>query len=142
MPLTPGRRMGGQGGFTLIELLIVVVIIGVLAAIAIPQFSSTKEKAFDASARTDLRNLVSAQETYFAGEGEYAEDLPALEAETRFNSTTGVEISMDRPDAVSYRADASHEQSSSCFRVEMGSGAQQEIVRVEGSASGGGECAG
>ena len=53
-------------GFTLIELLIVVVIIGILAAIAIPQFASTKEKAFDAGAKSDLRNLMTAEEAYFS----------------------------------------------------------------------------
>ena len=56
----------GRSGFTLIELLIVVVIIGILAAIAIPKFSNTKEKAYVASMRGDLRNLVTAQESYIA----------------------------------------------------------------------------
>ncbi|MFN2565760.1 MAG: type IV pilin protein, partial [Gemmatimonadaceae bacterium] len=49
-------------GFTLIELLIVVVIIGILAAIAIPKFASTKEKAYVTAMRSDLRNMMTAQE--------------------------------------------------------------------------------
>ena len=51
-------------GFTLIELLIVVVIIGILAAIAIPKFSKTKERAYVASMKSDLRNLATNEETY------------------------------------------------------------------------------
>lgn len=58
--------MRNEKGFTLIELLIVVVIIGILAAIAIPQFASTKEKAFDAGAKSDLRNLMTGEEAYFS----------------------------------------------------------------------------
>ena len=58
-------------GFTLIELLIVVVIIGILAAIAIPKFASTKEKAYVATMKSDLRSLVMAQEVFLADNGTY-----------------------------------------------------------------------
>lgn len=54
----------GRKGFTLIELLIVVVIVSILAAIAIPKFSSTKEKAYVSKMKADLRNLATAQEAY------------------------------------------------------------------------------
>lgn len=58
--------MYNRKGFTLIELLIVVVIIGILAAIAIPKFAATKDKAKLASIKTDLRNYMTAQEAYFS----------------------------------------------------------------------------
>ena len=64
--------MTNRKGFTLIELLIVVVIIGILAAIAIPKFANTKEKAVVASMKSDLRNLVTAQESFFSDNQDYA----------------------------------------------------------------------
>ena len=53
-------------GFTLIELLIVIVIIGILAAIAIPKFGKTREKAYFKAMASDLRNLQAQQELYFS----------------------------------------------------------------------------
>ena len=64
-------------GFTLIELLIVVVIIGILAAIAIPKFAATKDKAKLASVKTDLRNMMTAQEAYFSDFATYTGSLPS-----------------------------------------------------------------
>lgn len=70
--------MLNRKGFTLIELLIVVVIIGILAAIAIPKFANTKEKATVASMKSDLRNMATAQEGYYADFNTYTNSLAAL----------------------------------------------------------------
>ena len=64
-----------QAGFTLIELLIVVVIIGILATNAIPKFAATKEKAYVAAMKSDLRNLVTVEEAYLAEHSTYTTSL-------------------------------------------------------------------
>jgi prepilin-type N-terminal cleavage/methylation domain-containing protein len=86
--------MRSRQGFTLIELLIVVVIIGLLAAIAIPKFANTKEKATVTSMRSDLRNLATAQEGYWVENRVYyggvIPNLPTFQ----FQTTTGVTITI------------------------------------------------
>lgn len=66
-----------QKGFTLIELLIVVAIIGILAAIAIPQFSAYRQKAYNSASNSDVKNLKTGMEAYMAENQEYP---PALDA--------------------------------------------------------------
>ena len=65
-------RRSMKKGFTLIELLIVVVIIGILAAVAIPKFSNTKQRASRSAGIADMRNLATAQEGFFADSNRYA----------------------------------------------------------------------
>jgi type II secretion system protein G len=80
--------MGNRKGFTLIELLIVVVIIGILAAIAIPKFAATKDKAKLASVKTDLRNLMTAEEAYFSDYATYG-TFAQLQTASAFSLSTG-----------------------------------------------------
>ncbi len=60
---------GKEQGFTLIELLVVVAIIGILAAIAIPQYATYKQQAADSKAKSDLHNMATAMEAYYGSNG-------------------------------------------------------------------------
>ncbi|MFL5493050.1 MAG: type IV pilin protein [Gemmatimonadales bacterium] len=71
--------MSSRKGFTLIELLVVVLIIGVLSAIANPRFAGTKERAVLGSMKSDLRNLVTAQEEFFSDHQTYASEVGPTE---------------------------------------------------------------
>ena len=112
-------------GFSLIELLIVVVIIGVLAAIAIPRFSNTKEKAFDAAAKSDLRNALSAEEAYMYDHQSYA-GLASLTITTSSGVLLGGGGS-----ASGFHLTAKHTASPATWVVTVGSGTSTEgkIVR-------------
>lgn len=67
------KALRNDEGFTLIELLVVVAIIGILAAIAIPQFAAYRQRGFDAQANSDLRNAATAEEAYFATNSTYVD---------------------------------------------------------------------
>ena len=64
-------KLRSRKGFTLIELLIVVAIIGILAAIAIPQFSAYREKAYNSASTSDLKNAKTVYEAFFADNQKY-----------------------------------------------------------------------
>jgi prepilin-type N-terminal cleavage/methylation domain-containing protein len=88
-------------GFTLIELLIVVVIIGILAAIAIPKFADTKKKAYITAMKSDLKNMVPSAEAYFSDNNTYV----GYAAPT---GSAGVTLSVTAATATGWAGSATH----------------------------------
>ena len=85
-------RLRNQSGFTLIELLVVVAIIGILAAIAIPQFAAYRKRGYEAQVKSDLRNAATAEEAYFTQYFSYKSGTLANGTPTGFNKSTEVNL--------------------------------------------------
>ena len=85
-------RLQSESGFTLIELLVVVAIIGILAAIAIPQFAAYRKRGHEAQVKSDLRHAAVAQEAYFAANSTYKAGTMTSGTPPGFNATTGVTV--------------------------------------------------
>ena len=83
--------MSNKQGFTLIELLIVIVILGILAALAIPKVSNMTYRSYFAAMEADLKNLASQQEIYYASEYSYT----AEKSDLAFISSRDVSISVN-----------------------------------------------
>jgi type IV pilus assembly protein PilA len=137
-PTTPsqGATMRNRNGFTLIELLIVVVIIGILAAIALPKFGETRQRAYVSAMQSDLRNLQTAQEmhysspppleyTYFAGTL-----LPNVPNEVLgFTASSGVSIVVTADNAAgTYQATADHVAADTQCVLSVGGQGSQGII--------------
>ena len=108
--------LSNRKGFTLIELLIVVVIIGILAAIAIPKFANTKEKAYVAAMKSDLKNMSTAQEAYFSDFQVYTTTLSA----SQFNNTAGVTVTVGSASGTSWAASATHSSTTKTCAITYG----------------------
>ena len=82
-------RLKSEGGFTLIELLVVIAIIGILAAIAIPQFAAYRRRGYDADVKSNIKNAATAQEAYFVDSDTYTSTPGSL---TGFNQSSNVTV--------------------------------------------------
>ena len=110
--------MKNQKGFTLIELMIVIAIIGILAAIAIPQFSAYRKRSYDSSAQSDLRNAATAQEAFFVDNSRYCTTDTLLAGATYGLYTSDrVDFSITGADNVSYVMEAYHPSGNNSYII-------------------------
>src|SRR5580698_98122 len=120
-------------GFTLIELLVVVMIIGILAAIAIPKFAATKEKAYVADMKTDLNNLVTAEEGYASSNnGVYLKTGTAVGPDSgglaalHYAPTPGVTVTLAASGTGGYTASTTSTNTTKTCDVYAGSGSTKK----------------
>src|SRR5262249_10518740 len=127
--ITNDRR--SQEGFTLIELLIVVVIIGVLAAIAIPKFANTKGKAYTSAMISDLRNLTTAQEAFYSDSSTYFNgSIPTLGFMAQ--PSGGVSLTLQNVSGTGWSALATHISTPRTCAIYFGSAAPLAPATREG----------
>lgn len=106
-----GRRAASSKGFTLVEILIVVAIIGILSAIAIPQFSSYRKSSYCAMIKSDLVNLAISQEAYYYDYGSYLAATQGSGGSSNmpsFSWSTGVTLTSSAGDVSNWSAVAGH----------------------------------
>src|SRR5688572_30112379 len=118
-------------GFTLIELLIVIVILGILAAIAIPKFAKTRERAYKAAVTTDMRNLLSAQEFYITRNMTYADDMDAL----NLDASRGVTVTITQSGSNGWAAVGEHASLDGQCAIFYGSADAEAPATVAGSVA-------
>lgn len=134
--------MKKEKGFTLIELLVVIAIIGILAAIAIPQFAEYKTRAFNSRAQSDLRNGLTAEEAYFVDNEAYA-DCTDSGCETTLpgfvlSSDVDIEYDAQGSDSEEFSGASCHSRGDRDYEWQSSGGSSPNVMV---NSSNGGTCA-
>jgi len=115
--LTKLMKKKDQKGFTLIELMIVIAIIGILAAIAIPQFNSYRKRAYNASANTDIKNAYTAAQAYFVDNPTGTVTTPIL-LSYGLNTSEGVTVTTTTGTVAGLALTASHSSGDITYSID------------------------
>ncbi len=121
-------------GFTLIELLIVVVILGVLVAIVVPKFANGKERAMVAAMKSDLRNLLSAEEAFYTNALTYYAG-PIPDPAMPYSPSADIAVSLSNVTATGWAAQAIHASSGRTCDIFVGSAASLGAATLEGQVA-------
>ena len=114
-----------EKGFTLIELMIVIAIIGILAAIAIPQFSAYRRRSFNSAANADLRNAATAQEAWYVDNARYCSTITLLTGTYGLFTSADVVFINISGDAFSYHMESYHTSGDRTYSIQGPGGSVQ-----------------
>ena len=112
-------KLRNAKGFTLIELLIVIAIIGILAAIAIPQFNQYKARAYDSDSKANLHNIYLACKAYWADNGSAASCDSTLATGTSYGYLQSTNVSITAPSNLetAFEATAQNTNSTNTYSI-------------------------